>query len=175
MRSKIFVVSACILALIVLNAFPCLAQADIDQDHYEAANLEAISQAQQSVTENPNLGGLRGDFTLPFNVRCAGITLLPGSYSLSISSLDKWSVVTLIPKGNAANGESIKIRVNPRPSVGGRDALVLSRTGQQRALTAITLKEPGRTLYLQDEQRRIVSTNAEFVPIIYAISTIAGD
>jgi hypothetical protein len=46
---------------------------------------------------------------------------------------------------------------------------------QQRALTAITLKEPGRTLYLQDEQRRIVSTNAEFVPIIYAISTIAGD
>jgi hypothetical protein len=162
LKAAIVLVAGFLLLLFVLEPFQCHAQAEINPDHYEITGGEPISQAGNSATAARNAGEFRGTFTLPFDVRCAGLTLPSGPYSLSIHSLAKSDEVTLIPKGNAI---MIQARVASRSSAGGASALVVERTGQRRTLTAIRLKEPGITLYLQAAQRRSASADAEVVPI----------
>jgi hypothetical protein len=78
-ETKLFLIVGSVLFLTILRPFHCQAQAEIDPDHYEITSGEPVSQAGNGVTANRNAGGFRGDFTLPFNVRCAGFTLPPGS------------------------------------------------------------------------------------------------
>jgi hypothetical protein len=160
--SKLFLIVGSVLFLTTLKPFRCQAQAEIDPDHYEITSGEPVSQAGNGLAASRNAEGFRGEFTLPFNVRCAGFTLPPGSYSLSIRSSGNSNVVRLIPKGSTVE---VQARVSSRSSAYGPSALVLARTGQERTLTAIRLKEPGITLYLEAQQKQSASAVTELVPI----------
>jgi len=166
-QSKMFLVIGCVLAVMILQGLPCLAQADIDPDHYEITNSNPISQPGQSAIGTRNSEHFRGNFSLPFNVRCAGIILPPGSYSISIRSMEKRSVVRLIPLGNTVPSQSIRLTVKSLSSTGGLNALLLEHEGKERTLAGISLKDQGITLCLHAEQKRIVSAHAELVPIAY--------
>jgi len=51
-QPKMFLAIACVLALMVLKALPCSAQAEIDQDHYEMTNQQLIPPAHNSAIES---------------------------------------------------------------------------------------------------------------------------
>ena len=162
LKAAIVISAGFLLLLFVLEPVQCHAQAEINPDHYEITDGEPISQTGNSATAARNVGEFRGTFTLPFDVRCAGLTLPRGPYSLSIGSAAKSDEVTLVPKGNAI---IIQARVASRSSAGGASALMVERNGQRRTLTAIRLEEPGITLYLEPKPARSTSTDAETVPI----------
>lgn len=149
----------------------CRAQAEIDPDHYEMSNDESTAAATRSTTKpsaappNRRADVFLGKFTLPFDVRYAGVILPRGSYSLSVRSLRKANLVTLIPDGNAVRLRTIRARLRTRPGAEGPNALVIVRNGLERTLSAIRLREPRITLDLHAEERRTDSFDMELVPI----------
>jgi hypothetical protein len=151
------------------------AQAEIDPDHFEITNDESVPQVQTNAMPSRNVDNFHGNFTLPFTVRYAGLTLLPGTYSLSVRSLGQENVVTLIPDGDAVRIQPVQTRVSSLPSIAGPSALILERAGQQHVLTAIRLKESGITLNLQAVPRRTASVDTELVPILSAAHKPSGD
>ena len=138
LQSKTFLVAVCILAVLISKALPCSAQAEIDPDHYEAINVQPVAPAHSNATPIRNAGNFHGKVTLPFDVKYAGLTRPPGSYSLSVDSLGKGNVVTMIPDGKTVK---VQAHIRSRSKSHGPDALVLERAGQQRKLAAIRLKE----------------------------------
>ena len=167
-----FLAIACVLALMVLKALPCSAQAEIDPDHYEMTNQQLIPPAHNSAIPNRNAGNFRGKVTLPFDVTYAGLTLPPGSYSLSVHALGKGTVVTMIPVGKTVK---VQAHVRSRSRATGPSAVVLERTGKQCTLAAIRLKEPGLTLDLKSEQRGNASVDTELIFISCATCTASGN
>lgn len=166
-QSKLFLVIGCVLAVMILKGLPCLAQAEIDPDHYESINSEPISPDGQKAVDNRHTDRFRGGFTLPFNVKCGGLTLRQGSYSFSIDSQGKWRAVTFIPRGEAPKFQTVYARGISRSHRDGSSALVLERAGQQHTLTAIRLEDREITLDLQAEEGTSVSADTELVPIFY--------
>jgi hypothetical protein len=162
-KTGIFFVAGLLLLLFVLEP-PCHAQAEINPDHYETPNTEPISRAASSATSDRNTGDFRGTFTVPFDVRCAGMILPSGSYSLSVRSVAKSDEINLMPRGNDA--VTIHARARSRSNAQGPSALVLERIGQRHMLTAIRLKEPGMTLYLEAKQGWNAPADAEMIPIL---------
>jgi len=67
-QPKMFLAIAWVLALIVLKALPCSAQAEIDPDHYEITNQQPIPPAHNNATPIRNAGNFHGKVTLPFDV-----------------------------------------------------------------------------------------------------------
>jgi len=154
-QPKLLLAIAWVLALIVLKALPCSAQAEIDPAHSNATPIR-------------NAGNFHGKVTLPFDVKYAGLTLPPGSYSLSVDSLENGSVVTMIPDGKTVK---VQAHVRSRSKSHGPDALVLERAGQQRKLAAIRLKEQALTLDLESEPSGSATADTELVLISYASCT----
>ena len=161
-----------VLALMVLKAIPCSAQAEIDPDHYEITSQQPIPPTHHNVMSIRNAGNFHGKVTLPFDVQYAGVTLPPGSYSLSVDSLGKGNVVTMIPDGKTVK---VQAHIRSRSKSHGPDALVLERTGQQRKLGAIRLKEQALTLDLESEPSGSATTDTELILISCATCTSPGD
>src|SRR5215467_4671154 len=86
--------------LMSLKPATCRAQAEIDPDHYDTVDSGPLPQAMPTIAAGQKVGIFRGKFVLPFDVDYAGLTLPPGSYSLSVRSVGKQRIVTLIPEGN---------------------------------------------------------------------------
>ncbi len=170
MKSKMFLTICSVLVLMFLKSVPAQAQAEIDPDHFTTPNVKPASRADMA-TANQAPGSFQGSFTLPHEVKCAGLTLAPGAYSLSIRSLGGSEWVTLIPKGTAAG---IQVQVESLSGAGQPTALIVERAGQQRTLTGISLQEPGMTLSLQDQPSRAISAGSELVPISHVSGRRVG-
>ena len=163
-----FLAIAWVLALIVLKALSCSAQAEIDPDHYEITNQQPIPPTHSNATPIRNAGNLHGKVTLPFDVKYAGLTLPPGSYSLSVDSLGNGNVVTMIPDGKTVK---VQAHVRSRSKSHGPYALALERAGQQRKLAAIRLKEQALTLDLESEPSGSATADTELALISCASCT----
>ena len=162
MKLRIVLLVACALASATLNSIPCHAQADALPDQFETTNTEPLFQPANPGTTIHDAGNFHGTFTLPFSVNYAGVTLQPGTYSVSIDSFERRDVVTLTKK---ENGAKVQVVVTSRSSADGPNSLILTRKGLQRTLTAISLKKLGITLHVRTAQRNGNSSETELVPI----------
>jgi len=104
---------------------------------------------------------------LSFDVDYAGLTLSPGSYSLSVRSVGKERIVTLVPDGNRIKIQAIQVRVRTGSNVDGASALDFERARQRLILTAIHMREAGVALDLRDDKAPNISTVTEYVPICF--------
>jgi hypothetical protein len=134
-----------IYLLMAMLALPALAQWEVSPDHFE----------------NSPTGTFQGNCTLLHEVNYAGVTLPPGSYSLSIRSHGSWDLVTLVRNGGDSR---IQARVQSLAGAGPPTALVLEHTGQQYRLTGISLQQ-GMMVDLHGAQNQKISTESELVPI----------
>ena len=160
MKMNVILLAGFLGILTMLRPPSCRAQAEIDPDHYEVANNESNAAATRgtakpsAVTANRTVHSFRCKFLLPFDTRCAGVILPRGSYSVSVRSLRKANLVTLIPDGNAVRVQAIRAQLRTGSDAKGPDALVIERKGPERMLAAIRLNEPRITLDLYGEERR---------------------
>ena len=88
-----------LLAAVLLNTRPSPAQAEINPDHYDTPNTEAVFEANA----RPDRGApdSQGTFTPPLDVNCAGLVLPAGFDSLSVPSAARSEEVTLTRVGSA--------------------------------------------------------------------------
>lgn len=167
MKSRIFQSLVPILLVIAFTPALCLAQAEIDPDHFDGPSN--ASTVAKKATSNRNPSQANGSFVLPFDVSCAGVELTQGYYSLSIRQLGKRDVVRLTRIVNGVRGQVFELMATPRLNAEGPSRLVVNHVNQQRTLTAISLQEPGVTLILQPGKEG-TSRNAEPIRISYSAS-----
>ena len=75
----------------------------------------------------PESGNPSWKLYLVFDVKYAGFTLAPGTYSLSVRELGKWSFVMLLQQGYPTR---IRVRMKARSESHGSSALFLQRAGR---------------------------------------------
>ena len=165
MKVKTALVIGFLGMLTLLKPALCRAQAEIDPDHYESINTESFAFARAGTTPNRNADSSQGEFALPFDVAYRGQMLRRGDYSLSFQSLQNANIVTLTRDENAAKAQAIKVRLSFRSNLDGRRALVLDRTRQRHALTAICRKEAGTIFDLHAEPTKSARIDTVLVPI----------
>ena len=172
MKSRTFLTVSSTLALALLKSLPCMAQFEIAPDHFDTPTIKQVSPAGTIATANQRAGGFQGQCTLLHEVGYAGVTLPPGTYSLSIRPHGSWDLVTL-----ALNGSDAKIQAHLKPLSGaGRPtALILESNGQQHTLAGISLQQPRMALHLQGAQSRAISADSELVPISYVTRVTVGN
>jgi len=163
MKLHVLMMIGLILALMTLKPMLCRAQAEVAPDHYNATGIDPGTLSGNVVEANREAKDFHGTFTLPFDVRYAGITLSAGTYFFSIHTLGKREALALITKGDATQ---VQARMKVQSRRGALNALLVEHKGQKRTLKAISLKNPGIMLYLQAEPRNLAE-NTEFVPISY--------
>ena len=166
-KLKMALVIGLVAVAMALKPTHCRAQAEIDPDHYDTVDSGPLSQASPAIAVGQKVGNFRGTFTLPFDVDYAGLTLSPGSYSLSVRSVGKEWIVTLAPDGNRIKIRAIQVRVGTGSNVDGASALVFERARQRLTLTAIRVRQAGITLDLRDDKAPNISTVTECVPICF--------
>jgi len=93
-----FAISAALALLVVLGGPGAHAQAEIDPDHFDSPNTEAIPQPK-TVDSKTTPARYERTFSLPYSVLCNGKKLGPGTYSISIRSDGKVGQATLNQKG----------------------------------------------------------------------------
>ena len=155
MKSRMFLAAGAMLVAALLKSPLCMAQAEIDPDHFDSPSTEPMSA----------VGSVQGKFTLLHRVNCAGLTLPSGAYSLSVQSLDGLTLVTLTPEGTMA--AAIQARVETLSATDRPIALILERIGQERVLVGFSVQDSGTILRLQGGRRQPVSWKSEMVPIVY--------
>ncbi|HKV60740.1 MAG TPA: hypothetical protein VJO16_02415 [Candidatus Acidoferrum sp.] len=132
--------------LVVVVGFATLAtpraraQSEIDPDHFDAPNTEPFSRSKVKVGVGAAMDKVRfsGKFKLPYSLRCAGKTLPPGNYSLSISSDGKTGRVRLNQKSQTLEIVGA-VRLPPDPRA--RNTLLVECIGKAHRLSAIHVRE----------------------------------
>ena len=109
-KLKMALVIGLVAVAMALKPTHCRAQAEIDPDHYDTVDGGPLPQASPAIAVGQKVGNFRGTFTLPFHVDYVGLTLSPGSYSLSVRSVGKEWIVTLAPDGNRIKIRAIQVR-----------------------------------------------------------------
>jgi len=168
LKLRILLVVVCALVSATVKSVPCRAQSEVDPDHFEMPNTEPLVQPMNPSTATQRAAEVRGTFTLPFSVTCAGVSLQPGVYSVVVRSLRDRDIVTFTPKGK--NAARVQILAMSRSRAEGPSSLILEHRGQRRKLTAVKLERPGITFHLRTKQRNITSSATEFVPIHTALT-----
>lgn len=116
------------------------AQSEIDPDHFDSPNTEGFPQpkTKPDVGAETGKGRFRGQFTLPYSVRCAGKRLPRGNYSFSLRSDGKIGRATLNQKG-----QSMQVTGVVRAPADSREQNVLfvECRGNTRRLSAIHVAE----------------------------------
>ena len=162
MKLRILLLFACVLSSATVRSVPCRAQSEVDPDHFDTTSAQPAVQPKDTGTAIEH-AELRGTFTLPFSVTCAGVSLQPGTYSVVVRSSRERATITLMPRGT--NAAKVQVLVISRSRAEGPSSLILEHMGQHRKLTAIKLERPGITLHLRSEQRNGDSPGTELVPI----------
>src|SRR5215472_14005880 len=154
-----------LLSIVALSFTPalCWAQAEISPDHFDSVNT--VSAVARKATSQRNPVQAYGSVFLPYDVQCAGVTLTPGYYSLSIRQLGKQDVVKLTPIADAAHARSLEVTATPRLSPEAPSQLRVDRMNRRRTLTAISLEEPGVTLFLQAGNESGAWKDTKLIPI----------
>ena len=132
--------------LVVLTGFAALqaprvyAQSEIDPDHCDSPNTEPFSQSKTKVDVGRAMQNVRfsGKVNLPYSVQCAGKTLPPGNYSLSISSDGKIGRATMNKKGQTFE---IPGAVRLPGDSHSRSTVLVECIGKIHRLSAIHVKE----------------------------------
>lgn len=161
MKSRKLQLVVPILFVISLTPALCRAQAEVDPDHFDSP-----SNASTVAKRNPSQA--HGSFFLPFDVRCAGVKLAAGHYSLSVQQSGRRDVVRLVRIVNGVRAQALEVAATPSLSADGPGGLVIDRVNQRRTLTAISLQQPRMTLFLQTSKETGISVNAELIPILYS-------
>src|SRR5262249_10573545 len=141
-------------------------------DHFDTPRIQQVSRAGTIAAANQPAGGFQGQCTLPHEVSYAGVTLPPGTYSLSIRPHGSWDLVTLALKGSDAK---IQAHVKPLSGAGRPTGLILESNGQQHTLAGISLQQPGMAPYLRGAQSRAISAESELVPISHVTRVTVGN
>ena len=139
MKAISFVKIYVALAAFAIVGVPCAyAQAEVDPDHFESANVEPFAKRNNSPLSETALVSLERKFSLPYSVHCNGKSLPAGKYSLSLRSDGRIAQLTLNRQGQATKFEGLtqKPARNRRP-----DALVVERSGKSRQLSAIQVAQ----------------------------------
>lgn len=164
MKSRMFVMVCTVLVLALLKSTPCIAQAEIDPDHFDTQHVEMLAKAQTIDIANP-AAGFQGRFTLLHEISCQGKTLPAGTYSLSILPREGWNLVTFTSQGAATN---MQTHMKSSRGSGGPTALIVKQVGGQSVLTGISLEKPGTMLYTGTAPSHLISSDSEVVPILSA-------
>jgi hypothetical protein len=162
-KSRILPSLVRILLVISFTPALCWAQAEISPDHFDS--VKSVSAVARKATSQRNPAQAYGSVFLPFDVQCAGVTLTPGYYSLSIRQLGKQDVVKLTPIANAVHAHSLEVIATPRLSPEAPSQLRVDRMNRRRMLTAISLEEPGVTLFLQAGKEPGDGKDTKLIPI----------
>jgi hypothetical protein len=133
-------------SLFLSVAPPSQAQAEIDPDHFESVNL---LEGDQTSAE------FQGSFSLQYKAQCAGSTLLPGNYSLSLKS--NGSVVSLRKKGSFVNVEPVEVVKN---IVAGESKLIFRHAGDTRTLEAIYLEKPKVMVFVTPSGKQLIASSS---------------
>jgi len=152
-----------ILLVISFTPVLCWAQAEINPDHFDSPSNAAT--AASKATSNRNSSQASGSVFVPFEVQCAGVTLTPGYYSVSIRQLGRRDVVRLTPMANGVRSHAIEVIATPQLSPEAPSKLRIDRINGRRTLTAISLERPGVTLFLQTGKEAGTSMNTRLIPI----------
>jgi hypothetical protein len=159
MKSKILQTVFPVLVVMTLTPVLGRAQAEINPDHFDTPNI--VSTAGSKATANRSVSSFHGSLVLPFAVRCAGFSLPPGSYSMSVRRLGERDVITLTSKQNSVRLQAFGTGTAWRSSAQAPTVLVVERTGQRRTVRAIRSGESGMTGDLQTADKVGVSGEAE--------------
>jgi hypothetical protein len=108
MKSKILRTVFPVLVVMTLTPVLGRAQAEINPDHFDTPNI--VSTAGSNAAANRSVSSFHGSLVLPFAVRCAGVNLLPGSYSMSLRRLGERDVIPLTSKKNSVRVQAIARR-----------------------------------------------------------------
>lgn len=119
---------ACLAVAFLFESPRAYAQSEIDPDHFEAQPLQQAKPATSQVVHYD------GKFKLPYEVRCNGKSLRPGSYSLSFNSSGSIGRVTLRQKGEPIEITGVLYLQAHRE---GRNVLFVESDGITRRLSAI--------------------------------------
>ena len=165
MKSRMSSMVCAVLFLALCKSPPCMAQAEIDPDHFEH-NVEVAAAAKTIDTANP--ASFQGSFTLLHEVSCQGKTLPAGTYSLSILPREGWNLVTFTSQGAATN---MQTRMKSSRGSAGPTALIVKQVGGQSVLTGISLEKPGTMLYTGNAPSHQISSDSEVVPILSSTHT----
>ena len=163
MKSRIL--PSLVRIIVAISFTPALgwAQAEISPDHFDSVN--SVSAVARKVTSRRNPAQAYGSVFLPFDVQCAGVTLTRGYYSLSIRQSGKQDVVKLTPIANAVHAHPLEVTATPRLSPEAPGQLRVDRMNRRRTLTAISLEEPGVTLFLQNGNEAVAWKDTRLIPI----------
>jgi len=121
-----------LVASAILGASCAQAQSEIDPDHFDSPNTEPIPPKAPANTRIDTIR-YEGQFTLPHEVRCNGISLRPGKYSVSLRSNGKAGQATLNHKGHATEIAGIV----QTQAAKRRNEVIVENNGKWRALSVI--------------------------------------
>jgi hypothetical protein len=122
-----------LVASAILGASCAQAQSEVDPDHFDSPNTEPMPQPKAPANTRIDTIRYEGQFTLPHEVRCNGISLLPGKYSVSLRSNGKVGQATLNRKGYATEIAGIV----ETQSAKRRNEVIVENNGKGRALSVI--------------------------------------
>ena len=130
---RVVVIFVGLVASAILGASCAQAQSEIDPDHFDSPNTEPIPQPKAPDSTRIDTIRYEGQFTLPHEVRCNGISLRPGKYSVSLRSNGKVGQVTLNRNGHATEIAGIV----QKQAAKRRNELIVEHNGKGRALSVI--------------------------------------
>jgi len=124
--------------LFALRVAPVRAQSEIDPDHFDSANPEAIESGNKSVSGEALPLRYQGTFKLQYAAECNGKRLAPGDYTVSLRGNGKEGQVILQHNGHTVGfaGE-----VRPQNHTNEHDALLVKIHGKTRTLCVIQMAQ----------------------------------
>jgi hypothetical protein len=129
--------------------FACLlpatarAQSDVMPDEFAfSAETTTVAQPVAAIQAKANF---EGKISLPYGVNCAGKTLKPGAYMVSVKSEGSARVVTIHGGGASVNMHAREVRAD---GVASRSALLVRKSSSGRRVEAVYVEGLGATLYL---------------------------
>ena len=122
-----------LLGSVALGNSCAYAQSEIDPDHFDSPNTEPFTHAKTPASQVQSIL-YKGNFSLPYTVHCSGKKLLPGKYSISLSSNGTAAEFTLMRNGHIIEAGGLLHAEGHRH---GRDALILGRGRKTRRLSGI--------------------------------------
>lgn len=134
MKSLLIIGKSTALAVLVALGIPSgFAQHEVDPDHYDSPDTEAIPQ-RANVDGKIKVTRYNGTFSLPHSVLCNGKKLLPGRYAISLRSDGKTGEVILNQKGHAIKIASI---VQTQTLKRGNEVVVVEHNETRRTLLLV--------------------------------------
>jgi hypothetical protein len=118
----------------------CYSQSEIDPDHFDSPNTEPLPQPKSKEGNAAKAEKVRvdGKVTLPYTLVCAGKTLLPGRYTVSLRSDGKTGRAILNQKGQVMEIAGV-VRLPADPHA--RSILMIECVGKAHRLSAVQVKE----------------------------------